>query len=339
MLTQRRERILRIIVDVYVDTATPVPSEAVVRRHGVGVSPATVRNDMAGLEEEGYIERPHTSAGGIPSEKGYRLYVGNMLGMQRLSPAEEQRIRHQFHQVEGSLEEWTRLAASIITEAVRNVGIATFPKSMDLRLKRLELISLHDFLALLIVILHQASLKRQMIPLGEAQTQEELTAIVNKLNALFSGLRYSEIEARKKGLTPLEMQVVDIAIKTMEEEASKAFEEPFADGLRYLLSQPEFSERTRMQGFVDGFESGGLFKGLIPEALKAEGLKVIIGSENRDDLMHDCSAVLTRYGVPGVLEGVVGALGPTRLAYARAMASVAYVSAMLSHLVGSLNNP
>ena len=339
MLTQRRGRILRIIIDEYVETAAPVPSEMVARMRDLNVSPATVRNEMAGLEGEGFIERRHTSAGGIPSDKGYRHYVENLLDVPRLSPSEEQRMRHQFHQVEDSLEEWTRLAASIITEAVHNMGMATFPRGVDLRLKRLELVSLHEFVALLIIILHQATLRRQVIPLKEVHTQDDLENTGNKLNALFGGLSYSDIAAKNKGLTSFEAQVTDVAVKAMEEEANKAFEEPFVDGLRYLLNQPEFQERKRMQAFVDGFEAGKLFKALIPEGLGAEGLKVIIGSENRDGLMRDCSAVLTRYGVPGVLEGVVGAVGPTRLEYQRAIATVACVSAILSHLVGGLSNP
>ena len=332
MLTKRRESILKIIIGEYISTVAPVGSEAIVLKYGLGTSPATVRNEMAALEEEGFIKRPHPSAGGIPSDKGYRYYVESILSTAKLSTAEQQTIRHQFHQIEGSLEEWTHLAASIMTEGVRNVAIATFPKSPRARIKRLELIFLHEYLALLILILQQAQVRRQVIPLKVAHTQNTLTFAANALNDSFDGLTLPGIKLKEAGLTPLEQQVVDVTKRLMQEQERQAFEEPYVDGLRYLLVQPEFASKEVAQRLMELLEGGEFFSGIIPGVLASGGLRVIIGEENQDEALRHCSLVLGSYGVPGVISGVIGILGPTRLAYGRAIANVEYISTLLGQM-------
>ena len=334
MPTKRRESILKIIVSEYIGTVAPVGSETIVYKYGLGLSSATVRNDMAALEDEGFIKRPHPSAGAIPSDKGYRYYVESILDTAKLSPAEQQTIRHQFHQIEGSLEEWTRLAASIITEGVRNVAIATFPKSPRSRIKRLELVLLHDYLALLILILQQAQVKRQVIHLSEAHTQDDLILAANVLNDRFDGLTLVGIRARERQLTPLEQQVMDATKRIMQEQERKAFEEPYVDGLRYLLGQPEFAGSDMARRLMELFEGGAFFKGIIPGVLTSEGLRVIIGDENQDEVLRHCSLVLGSYGVPGIISGMIGVLGPTRLAYGRAIANVEFISTLLGQMAG-----
>ncbi len=332
MLTKRRESILRIIIGEYIATVAPVGSEAIVLKYGLGSSPATVRNEMAALEGEGFIKRPHPSAGAVPSDKGYRYYVESILNTAKLSPAEQQTIRHQFHQIEGSLEEWTHLAASIMTEGVRNVALATFPKSPHARLKRLELVLLHEYLALLILILQQAQVKRQIIPLKEAHTQDALTFAANSLNDRFEGLTLPDIQSKEAGLTLLEQQVMDVTKRVMQEQEKRAFEEPYVDGLRYLLLQPEFASKDVAHGLMELLEGDDFFSGIIPSILASGGLRVIIGEENQDEVLRHCSLVLGSYGVPGVISGVIGILGPTRLAYGRAIANVDYISTLLGQM-------
>ena len=335
MLTQRRERILKIVVGEYISTGLPVSSEAVARK-GLGVSSATIRNEMMELEEDGYLTQPHTSAGRIPEDKGYRCYIESMMGGVQLSLVEQRLIRHQFHQVEGEIEEWIRLAAAILSRAVRNVAIVTLPKPYESRLKHLELISLQEFLALLVLVLREAKLKQQVLTLEEAVTQEELSAAARRLTSACGGLSGSEIATKGLGLSRLEEQVTRTVVHIMQAEEEEAYEDPWVDGLRHMLSQPEFASSSRLAAIVEFFEERNLLKSLLPQVLTGEGVRVVIGRENKQDVMRDCSVIITRYGIPGEVGGAIGVMGPTRMQYSRAIPTVCFVSSVMSEMLGEL---
>jgi len=337
MLSERKENILGIIVSEYISRASPVGSEAVARRHGLGVSAATIRNEMARLEEDGYIIRRHTSGGGVPSDKGYRYYVESLVKEGDI-PVEEQRmISHLFHQVERELEEWTRLAASLLARMVRSIAIVTSPKAVESRLKHLELIAVQDFLALLILLLREARLKQQLLAFDEAMSQEELSFISNKLNAAFKGLTTSEILARGIELSPAEEQVTKAIVHIMEGEDVQRYEEPYIEGLCHILTQPEFAGGEMMLSLLEVLESKRLVRSVFPEMLAEEGVQVIIGAENREDAMRECSMVITRYGIPGEVSGALGVMGPTRMQYGRAISAVRYMGSLMSDLVAELH--
>jgi heat-inducible transcriptional repressor len=335
MLTKRRERILSIIIGEYISKGVPVSSDVVAKK-GMGVSPATIRNEMMDLEEEGYIVQPHTSAGRIPTEKGYRRYIGALMSYARLSPDEQFMIRHQFHQVERAVEEWTRLAAAILSGMVHNVALVTLPKPVEARLKHLELISLQEFLALLILVLKEAKLRQQMLTLGEAASQEELSASAQKLTSAYVGLTATQISTKGLKLSPLEDQVVRNLVQVMETEEGEEYEEPYIDGLRHMLRQPEFASSDRMAAIMEVFEQRSLLKAFLPRVLTREGVRVLIGRENKEDVMRDCSVVITRYGIPGEVGGAIGVMGPTRMQYERAIPTVRFLSTVMSELVSEL---
>ena len=161
-LTPRREAVLKIIVGEYIATAVPVASDSIFRSHPLGVSPATIRNDMAYLEGDGYIARPHTSAGSEPTDKGYRYYVESLAKEVELSREEQYRIRKLFREVEEEFERWLKLAAAIVARLVRNAALVTFPKPRQCRFKHLELVALREFVALVVLVLSEAILKRQL---------------------------------------------------------------------------------------------------------------------------------------------------------------------------------
>ncbi|MCK4363020.1 MAG: heat-inducible transcription repressor HrcA [Dehalococcoidia bacterium] len=335
MLSERKEHILRIIVGEYISLASPVGSEAIARRFGLGLSAATIRNEMARLEEDGYIIRPHISGGGIPSDRGYRYYVESMV--QEEVPLEEQRmLSHLFHQVERELAEWNRLAAALLARMVHNVAIVTSPKAAASRIKHLELVALQESLALLILLLQQAKLRQQLIAFDEVISQGELGAISRKLSALFQGLTRSQVLARSVGLSPVEEQVKNAVVQIMAGEDERRYEEPYIEGLRQLLTQPEFAHAQNMLCLMEVLESKDIVRGLLPEMLVEGGVRVIIGAENREDAMKECSMVVTQYGVPGEVNGVLGVIGPRRMPYGRAISSVRYMGSLMSDLVAEL---
>ncbi|KPJ52499.1 MAG: hypothetical protein AMJ37_02795 [Dehalococcoidia bacterium DG_18] len=335
MLSERKEHILRIIVGEYISLASPVGSEAIARRYGLGLSAATIRNEMARLEEDGYIIRPHISGGGIPSDRGYRYYVESMV--QEEVPLEEQRmLSHLFHQVERELAEWNRLAAALLARMVHNVAIVTSPKAAASRIKHLELVALQESLALLILLLQQAKLRQQLIAFDGVISQGELGAISRKLSALFQGLTRSQVLARSVGLSPVEEQVKNAVVQIMAGEDERRYEEPYIEGLRHILTQPEFAHAQNMLCLMEVLESKDIVRGLLPEMLVEGGVRVIIGAENREDAMKECSMVVTQYGVPGEVNGVLGVIGPRRMPYGRAISSVRYMGSLMSDLVAEL---
>jgi len=335
MLSQRKKRILEVVVAEYISTGLPVSSDTVARK-GVKVSPATIRNEMMDLEDEGYLTQPHTSAGRIPTDRGYRHYIESLMGDVELSLAEQRLIRHQFLQVQSEIEEWSRLAANILSRMVSSVAFVTIPKPAESRFKHLDLVSLHEFLALLVLVLREAKLKQQVLALEEAVSQEELTAAARKLTAAYSGLTSAEIYNKSLALTSLESQVLRAATHIMQAEEGEVYEEPWVDGLRHILGEPEFASRTKLSQIIEFVEQRSLLKAMLPEMPFGEGVQVIIGKENRQDVMQDCSLIMTRYGIPGEVGGALGVMGPTRMQYRRAIPTVGFLSLLMSEMLSEL---
>jgi len=327
--------ILRIIVGEYILQARPVGSKAIACHPRLWVSAATIRNEMARLEDEGYITRPHISGGGIPSDKGYRYYVESMV--QEEVPLEEQRmLSHIFHQVEQELEEWTHLAAALLARMVHNVAIVTSPKATASRIKHLELVALQESLALLILLLQEAKLKQQLIAFDEVISQGELSAISHKLSALFQGLTKSQLLLQSVGLSPIEEQVKNVVVQLMVAEDERRYEEPYIEGIRNILAQPEFSHAQNVLCIMEMLERKDMVSDLLPEMLFKGGVRVVIGAENREDAMKECSVVSTQYGIQGEVNGILGVIGPRRMPYGRAIASVRYMGSLMSDLVAEL---
>ncbi len=345
MLSERRSHILGLIVDEYVDTAIPVGSETIVRKHRLPVSPATVRNDMARLEEDGYITHPHISAGRVPSDKGYRYYVEALMEEVMLPWQERETIRHQFHQVSGTLRDWLRLAAAILAQAVHNMAVVTPPRAPGSRLRHIELVSLQEFVALLVVVLQEARVLQRLLALTENLSQDELTVVGHRLADLLEGLDAAQLRAfaggefapggREVVLSPFEAQVVDAVCEMMSLEDEGGNDEAILDGLRHILSQPEFSYGDRLLELIEALEQRRLTQWLPLRRLADEGVAVIIGGENRMDAMRHCSVVVSRYGVPGYLNGAIAVVGPTRMRYSRTVSTVRYLASVMSELMST----
>ena len=335
MLSHRTETILKSIVGQYITRATPVPSQSIINDYELGVSPATIRNEMAYLEREGYINRPHPSAGSIPSDKGYRYYVESLTDI-KLPLAEQRLIGHLFHQVERELGEWLSLAATLIAQLAQNMAVVTMPKPVGCQFKHLELVALQDSLALVVLILRGARIKQQLVTFDQIISQPELTAITYKLNAAYSGLTSTQIQAKNIDLSPTEQQLTDCLIKIMQAEDEQEYEEPYLNGWHFMLNQPEFTRSRRMLALMELVEHRNLLSTIVPHQLPSQGVQVIIGKENKAEAIHDFSVVISQYGLPQEAVGTIGVIGPTRMPYARAISTISYLSSVLSRLVAEL---
>jgi heat-inducible transcriptional repressor len=335
MLPARSGKILNYIVGQYITRAAPVPSQDIADKAKLGVSPATIRNEMAFLEREGYLIRPHTSAGCVPSDGGYRYYVESIENVKL--PWEEQRlISHTFHQVEREVEAWVSLTATLLARLAQNVAVVSLPKSADCKLKHLELIAVHENRALAVVVLDGAKVKQKLVNFNEAVNQSTLADISGRLNSLYNGLTGRQIADKAGELSPLEKEATDYLLEIMKSEDSQEYQEPYLEGWHFMLNQPEFARSEQMRNLMELVERRGLLRVIVPARLSQQGVQVIIGKENKAEAIQNCSVVICRYGLPEEATGTIAVVGPTRMPYSRTIPTVYYLSSVLSQLVAGL---
>lgn len=330
---KRKDSVLKIIVSEYIVTANPVASEMILRHYSLGVSPATIRNDMASLEEEGYIARPYTSSGGVPLDKGYRFYVESLSQSQDLTGDEQKRIKQLLDTAVDEYDRLLKIAANTMAGLVGNAAIVTFPKSLECRFKHLEIVTMHQYMVMLVLILSNAVLRRQTMNFDDPVNTEQLIAVAAKLNKEYSGLTKKQIAEKKLDLSKVEKKISATISDIMSGEDTIEYESSYLEGLRLMLGQPEFVQRERMLGVLELMEAKGWLRRIIDRQISDNGVKVIIGGENRDAALSDLSLVMSNYGVPGQARGAVGIIGPKRMDYRRAIAAVNYISGLLSELV------
>ena len=334
-LSDRRSKILALIVEDFVGTAMPVGSQSLVKRHTLNLSSATVRNEMAALEEEGMITHPHTSAGRIPSNKGYRYYVHSLMNERQLSLEEKVRILHQFQQSAHELENWVGLAASVLAQAVRNVAVVTEPRVGDVRLKQLQIVEVSESRALLIVVTNDTVVHQVTLELEEPVSQDQLTRLANRLNAEIGGMEASEMPSYDEAEPFDEVEAAVVArVKQLLRRAEEAqASHAVIDGVRQMLRQPEFEDSDRMLDVLEAVEERHLRQAIPAWELSPGGVAIVIGDENREGPYQDMSFVLARYGTPSGASGVLGILGPTRMDYADAISHVRYVGDVMTELL------
>jgi len=334
-LTPRQQTVLGLVVREYVSSASPVSSRALVGCYGLEISTATVRNELALLEELGYLTHPHTSAGRVPTHQGYRYFVERLLGEVNLPLHERRTIAHQFHQARQDFEQWMPLATSVLARTARGAALVTAPQAAESRYKHLQLISTQGRLVLLILVLRGGTVKQQLLTLVEPLSQEALNEISDRLNQAYNGLAADEIQARIDALPSLEADVAILVVDIMHRADMHAADIVYRDGLSEVLQQPEFAEGEKAQGLVRVMEERSFLGVVLADALGPEvgSVRVLIGGEGRWDELRACSLVLARYGVTGFATGALGVVGPTRMLYGRAISAVRFVAGLLSDLV------
>lgn len=341
-LDPRSQQILRAVIEEYVTTAEPVGSQTLVERYRLGVSSATVRNVMAELELAGFLNHPHTSAGRVPTDLGYRLYVESIAPQMQIAPVERLMIRHQFGQVEFASEQWFRLAAATIAATTHAAGIATPAKPRSCRLRHVDLVATAPQTASLVVVLAEGSVKQELVPLAEPYEQHDLDDISRLVNAELGGLSARQVANRIGQLSseldvpPLMLRITQRIERMMREFDSAAVEDVFSDGLLNVMSEPEFSQSEKLRRVFVALQNRDYLGTLMRRVASSQDVHVLIGTENEAAEMQDVSLVLATYGQPGRAMGVVGVLGPTRMAYPQAIGTVRFVSGLMNELVEQL---
>ncbi|MFZ5902341.1 MAG: heat-inducible transcriptional repressor HrcA [Chloroflexota bacterium] len=335
-LTERQQTILLLITRDYIDTAQPVGSKRLVEHYRLDLSSATIRNEMSALTEMGYLRQPHTSAGRVPTEEGYRFFVGQMMHQAELPEAVQHTISHQFYQARADVDQWMTLAASILAHQSQGVSVVTAPHAESVRFKHVELISTQGRQVLMVMVLAGGEVSQQILTLAEPVSQERLSQTAARLNGLLSGLALDAIAALPARSDALDQDILTLIVADIRRIGESTSGQIYTDGQTNLLAEPEFSESDGARRALRLFEERSTLKDLLARTSansNVGGLQVLIGSEGGWEELRQCSMVLARYGVPGLATGTLGVLGPMRMSYARTIPTVRYVADLLSDMV------
>ena len=335
-LTERQKLILTLVIHEHVRTAQPVGSRNLVENYHMDTSPATVRNEMAALTELGYLRQPYTSAGREPTEEGYRYFVRNLLHQTELPNSTRSMISHQFYQSRQDVEQWMRLAASILANQSRAASLVTAPYPEQLRLKHIELIATRGRQVLLVLVMFGGEIQQRIVTLNEPVPQELLSDASHRLTQLVQGKDISTIKSVQSQQSGLDYDMLGWVVKELEQIDALTAGEVYLDGLTNVLEEPEFSGSTEARRAIRLLEERSQIQDLLQQALAADtvgGVQVLIGGVGEWDELRQCAIVLSRYGMPGLVTGMIGVVGPMRLPYGRTISTVRFLSGLLSDLV------
>ena len=361
-LSSRKQQILRALVEEYIHNANPVASETLVRKYGLPFSSATVRNELSGLEEANLILQPHTSAGRVPTDLGYRFFVEHLMQESALTLDEQRLIRHLFYQVQDQLDQWVRLTASVMSRLLNSAAVMTPPRSSEGRFKHVEVLSVTDLSVHVVLVLMDGSVQQQRLLLETPTQQEELSAISSRLNPIFQGKSVLELNALLLTLdpAPIERVIANTIVHLLEQTSDLQGESFYSEDVFNILDQSnsyqmsslrvddedergerirkvmEELEHKRVLRVMDDLEHKRILPVLASHLSSTNGVQVIIGGENQWDDMKDVSLVLARYGQQGKVGGLLGVVGPTRMQYGRAVAVVRYMAQVMNELLAEV---
>jgi heat-inducible transcriptional repressor len=342
-LSERQKLILGLVVQEYVESAQPVGSKFLVDQYNLDVSPATVRNEMAELADIGLLRQPHTSAGRVPTEEAYRFYVGELMHRQDLPAATKHTISHQFYQARHEVQQWMRLAASVLATHSRAASLVTLPQSPHARFKHMELIGTTGRQVLMVLVLDNGQVHQQMLVLKEAFPQAELSTTAERLNNAFGDKALATLDEVPEELGLLAQEIIKLVQSELPAVEGGLSGEVYHDGWTNVLAQPEFSASDSAQRALRVLEERPLLEDLLAQTMNQSeigGVQVLIGGEGLWEELNDFSLVLARYGAPGLVSGYLGVMGPMRMPYERAVSAVDFVAGVLSDMVTeSMSSP
>lgn len=336
-LTERQKLILALVIREYVDLTQPVGSRKLVDVYNLDFSSATVRNEMSYLTEAGYLQQPHTSAGRAPTEEGYRIFVSQLMGHTILPEQIQRTIQHQFYQARHDIDQWVRLAASILARQSQAASLVTSLHPEHARLKHLELIATRGRQVLMVLVFEGGEVRQQMLALAEPVPQDRLSQVARWMSDIAQGKEFGAIQKLiDQRDDALEQDILRLIADEMKLSDSVLAGEIYRDGISNVLAEPEFAEPGVAHRALRFWEQRAHLEDLLSQTVMGPSsgdIHVLIGGEGTWEDLSECSVVLSRYGVPGVATGALGVLGPTRMPYAHTISTVRFIAGMLSDLV------
>nr|WP_092068544.1 heat-inducible transcriptional repressor HrcA [Dendrosporobacter quercicolus]NSL47134.1 heat-inducible transcription repressor HrcA [Dendrosporobacter quercicolus DSM 1736]SDL77516.1 heat-inducible transcription repressor HrcA [Dendrosporobacter quercicolus] len=339
MLDERKRKILQAIINDYVSTAEPIGSRTIARKYDLGVSPATIRNEMADLELLGYLEQLHTSSGRIPSAKGYRFYVDTLLARPAISDNEISLISGWYNAKVRRIEEVFQETARIISRMTHNISLVLAPQISQSSFKYLQFLPMDERRVIVVIVTDGGFVENKMIDIPEDTTLEELQRVAEAINRRLSGVSLDSIKSSvlkeiRKAVVP-DSNLFDAALAVLNNVLTiDKKERLYLGGTTQLLSQPEFRDVEKMKNILLMLEEEQLLCDLLHTQEEDEdGIVVRIGHENTYSGIKDCSMVQAAYRMDGKIVGTIAVLGPTRMEYGKVMALLEFMHSHLGEIL------
>lgn len=340
MLSERQRMILGAIVDDYIRSAEPVGSRSISKRGDVSFSPATIRNEMSDLEEMGFLEQPHTSAGRIPSHKGYRYYVDHLLTLGFLSGQEKDVMKVFFAEKIQEMEQVIQQAAIILSNITNYTSIVLGPEIFNTTLKHLQLIPLNEYSAVAIIVTNTGHVENKTVNIPEGISIGEIEKVVNILNEKLRGVPLLQLKSKLYNEISTELgkhvsryeELVQLIENVLENEEDHRI---FLSGATKMLIQPEFKDVEKVKTLLDLFDETQTLVKMFSST--SSGIQVRIGTENSVEAINNCSLITATYSISGKLLGTIGILGPTRMEYGKVISLLDYFSKDLAVILSRKN--
>jgi heat-inducible transcriptional repressor len=334
-MDDRKQKVLMAIVQDFIATAEPVGSRTIAKKYRLGVSPATIRNEMADLEEQGYIEQPHTSAGRIPSQQGYRYYVDYLMQRKELSAEQEDLIRRQFEKKVRDVGQVIQKAGQLLSHLTQYASIIMSPQIGAGSFKHIQLISMRPSPAMVIVVMDNGTLHHRVIEVPESITSADMETISGVLNAKLQGLTIESIKVTLLKEIYLELarhkHILDLAMDLLQESLMLRNEDKiYLGGVFNMLNQPEFHNIEKVKTLLSIIEQEKMLCELLSNQGDTGGVTVRIGDEIKHREIKECSMITAPYSICGKQVGSIGVLGPTRMEYAKVVSIVESMTRNLS---------
>lgn len=334
-LSERKLKILQAIISDYVRSAEPVGSRTLSKKYELGISPATIRNEMADLEEMGYLTHPHTSAGRVPSDKAYRLYVNALMEKKELSREEKNIIAERLKSGVNEFEKTIEHAASILSEITNLTSFALTPSQNDDTLKFINLLPVDEKTVILMIVSESGKISNTALRMKVPYTEDNLQLLAKTMTYNYKGKTISEVltnniienfETDITAMSGLAENVMPNFMKTLEDMLNVNL---YMEGLTNIFDIPEYNNLDKAKSFLEMLSQKEDFTKKLME--REDGIIVTIGEENQEDVMQDCSLITATYHVDGKMVGKIGVIGPTRMRYGE-------VTSIIEYLTDNLNN-
>lgn len=340
-MDERKRKILQAIIDDYIDTAEPIGSRTIARKHELGLSSATIRNEMADLEEMGYLAQPHTSSGRIPSDKGYRLYVDQLMQVHDLKTDEIEKIKSAMETRINELSQLIRQALAVLSRFTKYTSMAVSPQMKTSTIKAIQVVPIENGKAMIIVVTNAGVVRNSLVKISESVQPDILIKISNALNNKLTGLTIEEVNIRI--IKEMEKEVGisgEILLPILEGAADCISQidnpEVYIEGATNIFNHPEFRDMIKARDFMNILdEKANLFKMLL-DSFESGGIAIRIGSENDILGIRECSLITANYNIADTFVGTIGIIGPTRMEYPKVISSMKFVRRLMNDEVNRL---
>lgn len=339
-MDERKKRILQAVVDDYIETAEPVGSRVLSKKDGIGFSAATIRNEMADLEEMGYLDKPHTSSGRVPSNRGYRFYVNSLMQDYKLSINEIAKMREAMELRVRELDELVSEASKIISQLTNYTVIASTPRPLKNYMKSIKIVPVATGRVVLIAVSGVGVIKNQELLVSSQIPYEKIVAFSALLEEKMTGFAYNDFDSVRT-----EIEKSDVFCEEIWDKVSQCLSDWFgesakshvhAGGVVNIFNHPEYKDISKAKDFIGFLDSKDNLNRIIENIDDDSKIKIIIGEENGDGALRDCSIVISNYDIGNKARGSIGIIGPTRMDYAKIISTLEVITDRLNNIIYNL---